>query len=496
MLNVRAPWILSERLYFWIAIGIVCFGLSLRLIGLDKGMWIDEYSSLRKVSVNNFLYQLRTDTHPPLYIILLKLWSFISTKEEFLRFFSVLFGIGTLVVVMKWIKQYSLLGSLLAGLYCATLPKMLQYSQEIRNYSLFLFFTALSFLFASYIISKPEKLSGYIGLAFCLSAAVATHLLGMVLLMSIFVYVVLVPSTLNKLKIKRTLLAFVIPFCMFLFFYYFFLQKIKENTANWWMPQISLERILSIENKVIGLDTIARYFSMILPRSIYGITGFITSGLVFSLFVFADLKYSLPLCIAAIIFWSQILVYSIFATPIFWYKTILPGMVPFIGFIGLQIASIRIKKLKIFFIALFVLLCSLFTIDWIKSEAWKSQEQWPKIIHLLRSNWQPKDLIIFIPGKGEGLVKYYFNLPPEATLPVYRGTDIAEVKGKINEHIAKCKKKLEPFTVFLVVRLCLSLNNQVKEYHELLKYLEFSQPVLIERAGSLILTKYKIDPGV
>jgi hypothetical protein len=49
--------------YLWL--GVLGIGIGLRLLGLDKGIWLDEYASLSLVSKMDFLQALRYDDHPP-----------------------------------------------------------------------------------------------------------------------------------------------------------------------------------------------------------------------------------------------------------------------------------------------------------------------------------------------------------------------------------------------------------------------------------------------
>jgi len=150
---------------FFLIIVLVCLGLALRLVGLTKGIWLDEFYSIAKISQGDLIANLRAYDHPPLYFVFLKLWYLVNTSEPFLRLFSVIWGVGTTIVVIKWIEGYSPLAGIISGICCALMPSLLRFSQEIRGYSLLLFATALSFYFASQIAKNPNKRSHYIGLA-------------------------------------------------------------------------------------------------------------------------------------------------------------------------------------------------------------------------------------------------------------------------------------------------------------------------------------------
>jgi len=120
----------SRRISFLIIV-LVCLGLALRLVGLTKGIWLDEFYSIAKISQGDLIANLRAYDHPPLYFVFLKLWYLVNTSEPFLRLFSVIWGVGTIIVVIKWIEGYSPLAGIISGICCALMPALLRFSQEI-----------------------------------------------------------------------------------------------------------------------------------------------------------------------------------------------------------------------------------------------------------------------------------------------------------------------------------------------------------------------------
>ena len=151
---------INNTYYPYLLAVILVFALIIRLIGLNKGIWIDEYFSFRwneEDSIWKLIVNLRGHDKPPLSFVLLYFWTKISNSEEFCRLLSLFFDIGTIIVVMSWLKQYSPVASVLGGLYFATTPIMLRYSQEIRLYSLLVFATTLTFFFASRITLEPKN---------------------------------------------------------------------------------------------------------------------------------------------------------------------------------------------------------------------------------------------------------------------------------------------------------------------------------------------------
>jgi hypothetical protein len=54
MVNMKLPFFFTPRnLYTPIILGILLLAIALRLIGLNKGLWLDEYFSVRWLEIGN-----------------------------------------------------------------------------------------------------------------------------------------------------------------------------------------------------------------------------------------------------------------------------------------------------------------------------------------------------------------------------------------------------------------------------------------------------------
>lgn len=117
---------------------ILLLGFVLRLINMNQSLWLDEAITALAVK-NNSLIEIITrfspgDFHPPLYYLILKLWTNIFGYSEIaLRMPSVIFGVLTVYFVYKLGgKRWGII----AGLFMAVNPLAVYYSQEARMYSL------------------------------------------------------------------------------------------------------------------------------------------------------------------------------------------------------------------------------------------------------------------------------------------------------------------------------------------------------------------------
>ncbi len=491
--SISAEWVYKRAP--WAILGL---GLAMRLAGLDKGIWLDEFSSVNRIIGADFLHDLRTYDHPPLYLVLLRLWSRIAIQEEFLRLLSVLFGVATLAVVMAWVKQYARAGSLIAGLCCATWPMMLRYSQEIRGYSLLLFGVALAFFFVTRLASAPDKTSGYAGLAFSLSIVVASHAVGIMLLVSICLWAAATPVLWKKENRGRVLVAMALPVAVFIFLFFVFL-RINKSSAEWWIPEFSAALIASTAKEIFGYEKMMWPWQVIQKRLPFGgevfeiLAKLLMAGFGTALFVLGNWKRSWPLLLAAICYWLQLAAYSVFMLPILWYRTALPGLIPFFGFLGVHVATMAQKPLRIFFTAGIFLICSVFSASWMLGEAWRPYEYWRAGAKALAADLQPHDLVILYPDYIAGPVTYYLALPAEAVAAINLETGAAEIKKRIAAQITRRKDLEMTFSVFLLHRSDLSTQRNSAHLQQLLEILEteLGRPTDRKHWDSLTLLRHE-----
>lgn len=484
-------WMKRDSFYLLIAGVIIVFALALRLMGLGRGLWLDEWFTIKIITSPKYIQEFISCNQPPLYHILLKLWSQFCFREEFLRSLSVLFGIGTLVIMMRWIKQYSYLGSFFVGILFATLPIMLRYSQELRDYSLLLPVVALSFFYASRIIADPSKLSGYIGLAISLTFTASTHVVGIMIIPSVCLYLIVSPLARRKVNIKR--MFFVICAPIFIFTMIAFMQKFVQQASQldtkWWYPAISLGYITVTAKSLFGLGPLLSSFNS--HPTVLRVVGVFFSFMAIYMFFAGDWKRTFPLLTAAILYWVLLILVSIFAVRIFIDRTALPGMIPFIGFAGWHITTIRKRFLKMLAAGLLVLLCATNTLDWARKANWSEPSR--GISQVLQSLKSADDIVLFYPFYIEGIIRYYAVLPKEASYSVSLEAGIEEIEKEINNKISLLKAKANSYHVFLITRDPPEGGNYPQNYIQLLKYLElrFGQSIFSKRMGDFSISEYE-----
>jgi mannosyltransferase len=152
----------EDRSEAWLLAGIILVGALLRFTTLGvQSFWFDEATTWQIVShgLGHVFSQVpRTESTPPLYYVLLWLWSRVfGLSEAGLRSFSALCGTATIAVVWAIGRRLaSPRAGLIAALLTATNPFLVWYSQEARAYSLLLAMSAVSLLALVRVLASPS----------------------------------------------------------------------------------------------------------------------------------------------------------------------------------------------------------------------------------------------------------------------------------------------------------------------------------------------------
>jgi len=144
---------------------ILILGLIFRLASINQSFWLDEAIGalvVKEQGLVSIASQFpRGDNHPPLYYLMLEIWSnLFGFSEIALRSLSVIFGVMTIFLVFqiaKKIVKNNKFYSLFSALLLASSPLHIYYSQEARMYVVAAFFAAASFYFFLQTFEKKRK---------------------------------------------------------------------------------------------------------------------------------------------------------------------------------------------------------------------------------------------------------------------------------------------------------------------------------------------------
>ncbi len=133
-----AKWRWGWKIWIIAAVSVV-FGLALWL-GSQQSVWFDEAYSITLIeqSFGQLVHLTSVDTHPPLYYLLLKVWSEVFGMSELaLRSFSAVCGALAAGVGLTLVRRLFGLRALVISTPLVVLaPFLLRYAFEIRMYAL------------------------------------------------------------------------------------------------------------------------------------------------------------------------------------------------------------------------------------------------------------------------------------------------------------------------------------------------------------------------
>jgi uncharacterized membrane protein len=283
---------------YWQVILLLIVGLSMRLFHLtDVSLWHDEAFSalLIKYPWSEMIYRIGLDVHPPLYYIVLRLWSFFFTDSLFsLRAFSVIFSLASIPLtyhlVLSTFKNSK--AAFWSALLVAVNPFFVYYVTEARMYTFGVFLLLLSTyvlvkalnaqLESDYnLAARPIHKRYYIIFGFLSASMLYTHYYLAFSVFALGLYALIVLFLNYGLKIVNYLWLFIsvtISALLFLPWLSTFLKQLNQVEGGYWIPQMDRWSIPSSLWQIFTnrpLDT-SSYFSVVL-----GI--FLVSSIIFSI---------------------------------------------------------------------------------------------------------------------------------------------------------------------------------------------------------------------
>lgn len=232
-------------------------GAILRVIPLmHRDFWYDE--AFTGVTIRQTWGQMMNiivhDVHPPLYYILLKLWTIIVTSSPLaIRSFSVILSVGTIGLVFIALRQWcpkSPLPAIFGSLVIAINPFFVNYGQEARMYALFAFLLALAAILLTKSWTSTPKNSIRIRVAFSLTllAILLTHYLGFVFALALIIidfihYYRQQPSKFKLTKITWLVSGYLAPFLGGLAWLPSYHAQTSGHTSLGWVPNITFDHL-------------------------------------------------------------------------------------------------------------------------------------------------------------------------------------------------------------------------------------------------------------
>lgn len=245
--------------------------LSLFSLGLifNNNVWFDEAYTLSLIRHNfsDLISIIKSDMHPPLYFISLKLFSEIFGYSVLAtKIFSVIGYIATLLLGCTVIKKYfGSFASIIYMLAVGAIPMSLYFSGQQRSYSWCIFFVALCFIEALLFIENNKYNHCFIFVISALFAAY-NHIYALLAIGIIFAFVNIYILIKNRKLIKAIILSDILIIIGYLPWFLPLLFQTKAAYGSFWLKNVEpLSIIVFITGIVISAVILIKKENRSLP---------------------------------------------------------------------------------------------------------------------------------------------------------------------------------------------------------------------------------------
>ena len=379
---------------------ILILGLILRLINLNQSLWLDE--AISAFAARDFSYFgiafdfFKIDNHPPLFYLLLKLWGqTFGFTDWILRILPVALGVGIIYVVNKItlkISDNSKL-ALVTGIFTATSPLFVYYSQEVRMYILIISLASLQIWVFLELLKREKKLGWTL-----------FSLLNCLLFFSDYITIFFFPVFLlypiikndNKLLLK-ILLSFIPLGILFIFWLPIFneqLIKNKEIVASFPGWQFIVGGATFKNLAVTWMKFVVGRISFEPKLIYYALVGVGSIPIMISLYLaFKQFKKYLIIWLWFIVPVTSGFLFSLII-PVFNYFRFIYVLPAFLILISLGIFQIKKIVLRNLLVGL-ILLTNVIGLSIYYFDPAQSRENWRQVVDFLENNPAPSDLAVF-----------------------------------------------------------------------------------------------------
>ncbi|MCB0481585.1 MAG: glycosyltransferase family 39 protein [Flavobacteriales bacterium] len=228
---------------------ILLLGFILRMYGLNfQSLWYDELHTMVQADPGRslqefFRYSICCDQHPPLHYLLSRYsFEWLGYNAFVARLISVVAGtLGIYVVFLlgKELKN-SQVGLIASALTCVNYFH-LYYSQEARSYAMLFLFSAMAFLYTTYLIKTPNFRHG-VKWGIVNAVLLYTHYYGLFVfgsqLLVLGMYWAYSNHGYKKMLLKSTALGLVLSIVLFLPW----IQQVvgMVELKSYWIPEIQI----------------------------------------------------------------------------------------------------------------------------------------------------------------------------------------------------------------------------------------------------------------
>ncbi|MCL4848915.1 MAG: hypothetical protein KJ066_20375 [Acidobacteria bacterium] len=435
--------------------GILAAAAMLRLLGLEKGYWLDEALTLRVVvpsSLHDALRALATEHSPPSYFLALRAWALASEAEWWLRLFSILPAVTALVLVAVALERVRPTAGRLAVTLMGAHPMLLRYAQELRPYAWLLAAQALVLVAVVRLRDAPDDRRWRVVLAGGLLASGLLHFTGLLLVPAVAVFIVVASGTWRSLTARPVTGAMAIglaaPAVVLIARWLY--SWPAEN--EWWMPPVTppLAARLAAQIGSYWADPAADLADA--PFAFVAAHGVLLAGLLVSA-ASGRSRAALAWVGAAAAVAAGLALVSVVMRPFLVPRSLLLLLPLLAGAASLQIASLRRPALRRLGWASAVGLAMLGSVSWTAVFASQPIEPWPQVARVVDASWRPGDVVVVVPNYAVHGVAA--NLSRRGTVPLH-GVPLSRGPRAGDDLTSLLRTSAGDARLFLVIRVDLS----------------------------------------
>ncbi|MFX0194698.1 MAG: glycosyltransferase family 39 protein [Candidatus Hodarchaeota archaeon] len=431
-----------QRLWPLLILG--AFGLVLRLIKLGISFWYDEgfTGHLTQQSLIELLHFLtQEDIHPPLYFLMLRSWVKLFPTDLGIRLFSVLTGIAAIFVLFSLCRKlFNCRVGWLASAFLVISPFHLRYSQEAKQYSLYVLLTIIAlWILITTLESRKYWNVWCLGYSLTLTLILYTHGCGALIVMGLAVFHICLIWPMDRLRFFQWIGLYTLALLLFLPWFPVMLHQAEMATSGVykysdWLPPISLRYLLfALESFIynppyegVGLTVNALWM---LPHLVL-----LGSAMLFSN---RSLRRKVMALVAfAAVPVAAITVYGYLKYNIFIARTLAPVVIPLLVLAALPIDSFQkvwqrsVIRLITALALVFSFVSSLSYLQAREGTAWR----WREAVAEIKQSIEADDGILVLPEKAIYVFNWYFQ-DGNGTWTVRSLTDVEDLDSHALEFL-------------------------------------------------------------
>ncbi len=315
----------------------------------NSNIWYDEFYTIEIIdnNIKDLVTITSNDVHPPLYYLLLKVYTFIfGTDLNTLKSFSIIPLI--FILIINEIEVRKLFGKKVSNAFFIIFLSssiVMQYAIEIRMYSWSMFFLYGMTIYAIKYCQKKDMSSIVLMTIFSI-LGIYTHYY--VLLSAIILYLLIILC--NTKNFYKLIISGLVNFVCYLPWINVLFNQIIQVKQEFWISEITKANILQYPYYLFRLGRFTNIYLIFIILII----------IITLLFIFKkDFKYKKEILICFITFFATCtiaIIISILVKPIFYARYASISIVScMILFVSIAIGNINSKKIRIIFLILFII---------------------------------------------------------------------------------------------------------------------------------------------